>query len=435
MDKGSTDSPWGKFNSGIVMALVALPLTILFKASGDGISVVTASIAAVIWLVGVLICGLLARHYDGQLAGSAEPSASEEYKTYRTLRTSIETGGRATEVYASQLVAFLTWIDAFFGDSKRAEDAVRPAEPAKWLRKLGFQRVYPMWTVPSYDRCLQLALIYPLAVIFIGWVISGEVGQAEQALGLQRTELWRRILSGCELVAGAFGLVKFLTTRGAARVVESSPSPQLLARVAMGAFVVVIGFAFVAALIFALDFAVTGVGIVVVALALALAVAFAFAFAGVVAGVVAGLGAIAIAIAIAVSLVGVDASAGIGVIGGAAGLVLTVAGTVAAAPRLPGAYVLFALLYLAFFYASEMWLANNPGWQRSASPSLLFLPLLTLLNAPFDWFSLGLTRMLLRLGLEKQGWWPYGLCLARCADCGAGGFVAELCRRGRHSEL
>jgi hypothetical protein len=38
---------------------------------------------------------------------------------------------------------------------------------------------------------------------------------------------------------------------------------------------------------------------------------------------------------------------------------------------------------------------------------LLFLGLLTLLNAPFDWASLGLTRLLLRRGLERGGWRPY----------------------------
>ena len=45
-------------------------------------------------------------------------------------------------------------------------------------------------------------------------------------------------------------------------------------------------------------------------------------------------------------------------------------------------------------------------------PFLLFLGLLTLLNAPFDWASLGLTRALLRRGLELGGWWPYLLALA-----------------------
>jgi len=33
-------------------------------------------------------------------------------------------------------------------------------------------------------------------------------------------------------------------------------------------------------------------------------------------------------------------------------------------------------------------------------------------NAPFDWFSLGLTRAFLRCGLELGGWWPYVLAVA-----------------------
>src|SRR5258708_6768580 len=44
-----------------------------------------------------------------------------------------------------------------------------------------------------------------------------------------------------------------------------------------------------------------------------------------------------------------------------------------------------------------------------------FHGLLTLLNAPFDWFSVGLTRALLRGGLQLGGWWPYGLALLDAA--------------------
>jgi len=40
---------------------------------------------------------------------------------------------------------------------------------------------------------------------------------------------------------------------------------------------------------------------------------------------------------------------------------------------------------------------------------LLFLGLLTLINAPFDWAALGLTRALLRRGLELGKWFPYAL--------------------------
>jgi hypothetical protein len=49
-------------------------------------------------------------------------------------------------------------------------------------------------------------------------------------------------------------------------------------------------------------------------------------------------------------------------------------------------------------------------WEM-VGPLLLFLGLLTLLTAPFCWTSLGLTRALLRRGLELGGWWPYALAL------------------------
>src|SRR5215472_18953268 len=55
--------------------------------------------------------------------------------------------------------------------------------------------------------------------------------------------------------------------------------------------------------------------------------------------------------------------------------------------------------------------ALSETWQITG-PLVLFLGLLSLLNAPFDWASLGLTRALLRRGLELGGWWPYVLALA-----------------------
>jgi hypothetical protein len=51
------------------------------------------------------------------------------------------------------------------------------------------------------------------------------------------------------------------------------------------------------------------------------------------------------------------------------------------------------------------------GTEENAGPILLFLGVFTFVNAPFDWASLGLTRALLRRGLELGGWWPYFLGL------------------------
>ena len=69
-----------------------------------------------------------------------------------------------------------------------------------------------------------------------------------------------------------------------------------------------------------------------------------------------------------------------------------------------------AMMILACLGSARLF-APLETWKISAGPMVLFLGLLTLLNAPFDWVSLGLTRALLRRGLELGGWWPYALAL------------------------
>jgi hypothetical protein len=64
--------------------------------------------------------------------------------------------------------------------------------------------------------------------------------------------------------------------------------------------------------------------------------------------------------------------------------------------------------------AADLLSSHLEAWKVSG-PWLLFVGLLTLLNAPFDWASLGLTRALLRRGLELGGWWPYFLALVDAA--------------------
>jgi hypothetical protein len=59
---------------------------------------------------------------------------------------------------------------------------------------------------------------------------------------------------------------------------------------------------------------------------------------------------------------------------------------------------------------APVYLATASNWSRFG-PLLLFLGLLTLINAPFDWFALGITRYLLRRGLQREGFWPYAYAL------------------------
>src|SRR5262249_27537141 len=65
----------------------------------------------------------------------------------------------------------------------------------------------------------------------------------------------------------------------------------------------------------------------------------------------------------------------------------------------------FTLMMFLVCFAIARYLSLPPDWEHRAGPFLLFFGLLTLVNAPFDWLSLGLTRALLRQGsnLEAGG--------------------------------
>jgi len=132
-------------------------------------------------------------------------------------------------------------------------------------------------------------------------------------------------------------------------------------------------------------------------------------------------GAVAIAVAVVIAITGSMIGSminSIAVAGALAGvIILTVAFAVAVVGRqareagwqgifLSG--LLIALVVICLGSAKS--LASLSAWEQ-VGPMLLFLGLLTLLNAPFDWVSLGLTRALLRRGLELGGWWPYVLAL------------------------
>src|SRR5215471_4147453 len=77
---------------------------------------------------------------------------------------------------------------------------------ARISSRQAIDNIEPCW-LPS-DRCLLLAFIYPIATIFVIWVISGHVGPAESALGLRPgVPGWARGI-GPILVVGFLALTK-----------------------------------------------------------------------------------------------------------------------------------------------------------------------------------------------------------------------------------
>jgi hypothetical protein len=282
-------------------------------------------------------------------------------------------------------------------------------------------------------------LIYPIVTIFLIWAISGHVGPAEAALGLLRdVPGWSRALTAAVSAGFAsFGIWRGLRAPGWKSLV-------LISFVLAGAFTIV---AFAFAVTGSINVAAVAAG--AFAVAAVVAGAFAFAGAGPSAGVVAvafaGVGTIFIAITIDTAVrvttsvgdhagnlayaLGVTYAAALifglffivtGAFAGAVASAVAVGNNNAIAHRWHGIFLalFLAAMFLLCLAGADLLSPWNFWKSAHSGPLLLFLGLLTLLNAPFDWASLGLTRALLRRGLEREGWWPYGYAFVDAALAG-----------------
>jgi hypothetical protein len=346
------------------------------------------ALAGLIWLVEVIFVGwLIAKfiRYFEILGAGASAIGSRNQRAYGALREDLQKGGRPAVLYSRWLVIFLDRVDRFFGDTSSPEGT-------HFSRAIRLQTPAPLWTAPALYRCLQLALIYPFATIFLFWAISGHVGPAELALHLDpRLVAWQRWFAGALVLLSGTVLWAAMRARGWKRYIRVI--------VCIGAFVL--------------------------AIALSVASAWAMTIAGpqpVSAGYLRRTAAVTTlnfvigprAVAITVVLVGTIAvTATIALIGALFGAIRRSSRT--GAYRWEGIFlssIILALIFVCFGAAS--WLSSLEIWQI-LGPLLLFLGFLTLLNAPFDWASLGLTRALLRRGLELGKWWPYWLGIVDAA--------------------
>ena len=119
------------------------------------------------------------RYYIGVLRQGAQPEGSLERKDYDALRASLTGGNLAARLYAGRLTRFLDAVDRFFGDAGMANRSAFP-------HAFGLKTARPLWTPRAFDRCLFLAVVYPIATYFIIWAVSGHDGPAEKALGLRQ---------------------------------------------------------------------------------------------------------------------------------------------------------------------------------------------------------------------------------------------------------
>jgi hypothetical protein len=273
-----------------------------------------------------------------------------------------------------------------------------PVADKSWIaRALHLETDGPRWTAFAFDRCLLLALIYPIVTVFAVWAFSGHVGPTERTLGLPPDDsayrypgLWR----------GMTLLLMILCSYATSRSMhfEGVKQTALWAGIAIATVAVTA----------AVAGAVAGAGVFAITVAVVLAITSARAFDT--------AGTYAVGGVIVADVVAAFTFPVIGVFGAVAAAA-AVSGVINAAAHLLAFWVTnkgYLGLFLSLFFvlmcilclAAPYGLAPLETW-RLMGPFLLFFGLLTLVNAPFDWLAVGFTRALLRRGLLQGNWWPF----------------------------
>jgi hypothetical protein len=251
------------------------------------------------------------------------------------------------------------------------------------------------WSWPVYDAALKLAVAYPLLLVAAQWWVTGDAtGLGAAILFPEEARIWLRpVLIGPVLMVVVFGILAATT----AKPVYSRAAVYLMYVSALGPFLV----------------QVLGPDLISGSVLFALAVTSGAAFA--IAGGVNGAATAAVAVGLAVLTPLAVAYPITGSVAQGASFIVALAFSTLPLQftyRARGGYgyALFtALLVLAL--VSTPTDIRNSGEDTRGTSIWLFLGLLPLMNALFDWLSYGLTIWLIRMGHRKKGLWTlvYGL--------------------------
>src|SRR5260370_20487903 len=250
---------------------------------GSAIGSPATILLGVIGGISGLTFSLMFRRYVGVLGYGGGRKGYPARDRYDRLRESLSGGNLAPRLYSDWLTRFLDEVDRFFGDASTADRTL-------FAHAFGLKTAVPLWTACAFDRCLSLALIYPIATIFIIWVVSGHVGPAEIPLGLQAyMAAWQR-----EVAAGLIGFSAPLFHRSLMFIMwQVAIAVSFVAGVVAGIVAVAFAVAF--------SRAISGAGAVAIAFAGAVTFAVAFADAGAFAVVVVVAGAFVVAGVVTIS--------------------------------------------------------------------------------------------------------------------------------------
>lgn len=305
---------------------------------------------------------------------------AEAAERYARLRASLAAGGGGNAVYNWVLTRLLAAVDQFYGDASQ--------HSAGWQRRLfvGLHATSPVWTSPSYERCLQIALIYPFGVLYLCWLLAGTSDPLAPALGLKPQQpAWVRA-GFTVLLAWPPLLLRWKR--------EKNAPPGVLKSMTIGAACM--------PTVLAVSLLSSGVAFVGILAGVATVAAF---------GASVGLTALFGVLLISFIPEGVWAYSYAFVVGPA---LMMIARWSDGRNRPAAINAGTSLFVLAAALCLRMLIATRLDWPQFGV-FLLLTGLFTVLSAPFDWLSLGLTRGLLRRGLETGGAVPWLLALLDAA--------------------
>ena len=387
----------GKYLAAPISAGFGILITWLAAGSTETRTGLVAFFAIVSGVAGAALSHIY-RRYVGVLAAGARPKGSPARLAYDSLRESLSEGNIAARLYARRLNAFLNAVDHFFGDAGMADRTLFP-------RAFGLKTPAPLWTAHAFDRCLLLALIYPIATIFIIWAVSGHVGPAEAAFGLKTNfSDWRRGFETAGVGLMAFAAWRTLRSRNwwffiwlATRLAFFLVFESLTAFPLSFAFAVSITTGVAATGGAYRGRPITGVG------------TFGRIASVINAAMGSGFGGFSVVTLFFTAFVGHALSTPTPIL---VGIFFGWLNDKVIESRWYGFFLSLSFLAIVLACLGTAYVLPPLGSWVDDGPLFLFLGLITLLNAPFDWASLGLTRALLRRGLELGGWWPYVLSVA-----------------------
>ncbi len=320
---------------------------------------------------------------SGSTAGKPILGTDDKSKRYMNIGKQIGAGESIGGIYERIITGLLNKVDIFYGDKNNVQ--------RRLSKRFALQKPAALWTVESYDRSLLIAFIYPIFLCFSIWLITNQLGLAETAIGLKRLSNLERFFAAFSFLLFIISCYKLIENNGTGIWWLLSLSAFVILSIILQSHIISLflfvfftgAFAVAFAISFVITYAVVFLG--------ALSFALGFSLAGDIAG------AFAIAIAIAVVII-------------AAIVVIIAIGVLEAEHYI---YIAFTILMFSIFLMIPLFSNSD-----ESGPLLLFFGILIFVNAPFDWLTVGVTRWLLRLGLEKKGLWPIFLAI--------GDFIAAL---------